>query len=448
MINRFFAIVAVFSALSAASSGARAQECRIEYEARVNLRKPEYGAYSLWDTVYGSPGGLEIFRDGLYGEDGQRLSVVGEAHREGVHDLLFVQIGQNGRVLLEQAHRIAGLEEVVRILPHARGFAVFANEKDETGRFVVWMGIFDRRGFLLGQTRIAEAAAGMRVTDVEPSASGDAYFMAASVSAESGGGAPSAALYRLDTAGNILSQNAFVTGGENRISGLELLDDGGVLATGFSSGPDGRKNGWIIRLDKEAGIVWQQVYPRGAGAELIAGKLTQGDLLAVAGTASSLGEKRKAGWVMTVDADNGVVGWQRFVSGEMDFYGQDLQVSADGVISVILKGVSAGPEGKDQPHVRIATFSPRGEMFSADAFYNGEASEALRFVSGAQGARVMAGSTLIPHRQAEQPGQTGEAPEKKDGAEKAEIRSYQGWVLAVPSVGPYKDPCARLRPER
>lgn len=452
MINRFFAILIALSALSAVPGAARAQVCRVEYEAHITLRKPEYGSYSLWSAAYGEPGEAEVLRDGIFGEGDDRLSAVGERGGGDSRELLFVQAGLNGRILLQQAHPLQGLEDVVRILPHQRGFAVFANRKDKAGRRAGWMGIFDRRGFLLGQSPVGDDLAGAQITAAAPAPSaGGAYFVAVSAegaaaspgSGPGGGGAtpPSAALLRLGPGGSVLSRNAFVTGGENRILGLDALDDGGVLATGFSHGADGRKNGWIMRLDEKAGIIWQQVYPRGAGAELSAGSPMPGGLFAVAGTATSIpafpGVKRRAGWVMTVDADGGAVGWQRFFSGAAgtDFYGRDLRVSPDGVISALLGGVApAGAENR--PHVRIAALSGRGELFSAPAFYNGESAAAFRFASGAgaDGGRVLTGSTLIVRPPPPREG--------KDAAQAPEIRDHQGWMLAVPPAAPYKDPCA------
>lgn len=427
MINRFFLIIAIFSVFCIGPAGARAQDCRVEYEAIINLHKPEYGAYNLWDTVYGEWSGDEVFRDGLAGPDGRRLTVIGERRGNADTELLFVQIGRNGRVFLNQAHRISGLEEVVSISPHQRGFAVFANRKNDQRRDVIWMGVFDLQGFLLAQSHVSDRKSGLDVYDVKASQDGKSYLLAASAKADASGFPASAVLYRVDVEGKVLSEKAFITGAENRISGLELLDDGGVVATGFSYVASGRRAGWIVRLDEKAGIVWQRVYPRGAAAELTAGALIPGNLLAVAGMAAPLNGGRKAGWVMTVDADNGEVGWQRFFSGDLDFYGRALQISSDGMISAILDG-DAVSEKDEASHIRLVTLSPRGEIFSADAFYNGEAVDAFGFVSGVKSERIITGSSLVT-RQAD----------KKEERDKS---SHQGWVLAVPSADPYKDVCA------
>ncbi|MCC6597625.1 MAG: hypothetical protein IT559_02410 [Alphaproteobacteria bacterium] len=461
MINRFFAHSFIFFAvIFGASQGTAQESCNIDYEVRVDLRKPEFGAYNIYDTIYGRWDQDEIFKAVVPIEGGQTLMAVGEVYQRdksqpkskamaGAHDLLLVQTGRNGRVLLDQIHHVEGLGAVVDALPHERGFAVFANQRNEAGRAVVWMGVFDPRGFMLDQQQVADSDAGLEVFNVVRDSSDGTYLLAASSLGGVSVTKASAVLYRIDQAGKVISRAAFVMGAENRISGIVPLEKGGAMAVGYSYDAAGRKNGWVARLNKKFGLVWQQVYPRGAAAELASGRVMPGgQALAVTGAAVPISEGRKAGWVMAVSTDNGAVIWQRFFSGALNFSGRDLLVSPDGVVSAILDGDAA--QGSDEiPHIRLVTIRPRGAIFSAEAFYNGAAVDAFRLASGPKGERILVGTTLVPH----QIGKPGSLEKSKDGLVNPEAgadlsMSQQGWMLVAPSAEGYKDPCAPLRAER
>lgn len=429
--------------LLAMSAQALAQRCDIDYELILNLRNPEVGSYSVWDTVWGEQLQDEHFKSALVLDNSEVLAAglrVGEI--VGQNQLVLAQVRKNGRVRWRQVHDVKGLTEVVKIVKGPGGFWVLANRDVAKDRSGVWMGVFDAQGALLKTHQIndkKDALAGHDVLYVDDKSWKKAPFLLAASRAENVGtenAVSSTVFYRLNSKGRVVSDKVIVTGQDNRIWGLELLEDSQVLATGYAYGTDGRKMGWIVRLDEKTDVRWQQHYPRGAGAQLIQGRGLRDDAFVVVGTAApAVKDGKRAGWVMAVQRDNGRVIWQRYFSGELEFLGRDVLVSKDGLLSVLIDG-EAPKKSEVMPHVRVLTINPRGVLMFSDAFFQGEGVDAYQLVPGPNRERVIVGGANMVYQI--------EALDTPEGDNKPDVeirRSKDGWLSAAVPAQPYEDPC-------
>lgn len=434
-MHRYLPFFVIFSALATAGAPAAAQNCKVVYEEFATLRSSPTGSYNIWDSVNGEIDRDEAYKSGVILESGDVL-VAGETEQPHSDKprLLISQLGRNGRVLWEVFHDIPGLRSVEKILLHDKGFLVLGNLDTEKDGGQIWLGMVDKLGALLDQKIIKDKKGDLTGYDMVRAHDGKSYLLAATMAVHNLEQPTSSVLYRVDSAGKVIGDNGFVTGSENRIEGLDYLDDGTVVATGFSYGADMRKQGWIMKLNKDFGIDWQRVYPRGAGAALSAGRSMLAHTIAVVGTAApAVKGGLRAGWVMLVSADNGEVGWQRYYLSDQHYAGRDLSVSKDGLISVMLDG-DAASETENPAHIRLVTLNPRGAIFAADQYMNSESVDAYQMLIGNSGERVLVGRSQVAY-QIENSAAT--SPEEKIRTE----RSKEGWVAAVPSVDPYDDPC-------
>ena len=187
-----------------------------------------------------------------------------------------------------------------------------------------------------------------------------------------------------------------------------------------------------MRLNEQAGVDWQRQYSRGIAAEINKSAELFGRYVIVAGVAkpSDGHDEGSAGWVMAIGADSGDIGWQRYYTGDADFSAEDLMINEDGLISVMLEGQPN--ENFDQDYVRLLTINPRGQLFISDEYFNGEGTDGAQLISGANGERVIIGSTKMAY-------QIEDA--LTDNVQT--VRSVEGWVLVGAASDPYSDPCIR-----
>lgn len=439
MINRFMVLLSVaFLAVFVPSAQALVPDtCDVQYEAIVKLRAPYAGSYNVWDTVYGEAQTDERFKSAIVLESGS-VFVAGERgfpDKEDKKSVLLAEIGRNGRVLKEYEHELPGLVEVVKIHPHASGAIVVANVKPKGERAHIWVGVFNLQGQLLYQKHIKGGRAALKAYDIEFAPGGKTYILSAFSEVEGSGVAGSTVLYRISGKGSVISHHSFVIGSENAMVDIRVLDNGEIMGAGYIMDADGRKTGWLIRLQDDFRMIWQKPYPRGAAAELVAVEPLVKGFMAAVGTALPVSEGNRAGWLLAVDENSGDVGWQRYFTEGLHFDGRDIMVSKDAMISVLLDGTA--PEGSDEPeHVRLMSVNPRGELFSSDEYFNGAGVDAYQLLQSAGVEQLVIGATRIDHKI-----EAMQGPQLPGETAIKTVRSSEGWVIATPGIDPYDDPC-------
>jgi hypothetical protein len=457
--NRFFPIhfIMALSLLGIAPAWAqRAPVCETDYELIINMRDAEYGSYNVWDTVSGLQDQQERFKSGLVVDSGQTV-VAGEryAHPDAPVSVVLAEIDRRGRILWEAVHEIKNLIHVEKVLLAKDGYVVVGT-REVKGRRSVWLGFFDVTGALKSEQLITSPAGHLDAHDMIMARDvNKGYLLAASFEGTGLGKNIHSVLYTLDRAGKVVAHHAYTPGSENMILSLNPTGKDQYIATGYIYSDDGRKAGWLVKLDNDGGINWQRQYARGMASELTVAQDLLGKYIAVAGDSQPSGSSGSAGWLMVVGAVNGDIGWQRYFTGAHDYAARDLSASRDGLISLVLQGTA---HNRDQPmppapvekenetddnavevaqlekktdFVRMMTVNPRGGVFISDEYFNGEGARAYEMVIGPVGERIFIGDTDMMY--------TAEPKTPKD--EPAITRSLDGWVAAAASSEPYVDPC-------
>lgn len=426
-----FCLLSLLCAFFAAP--AAAQKCTADYEVINYLRKPEIGSYNVWDTIYGERVPLEEFTSGLKAVEGGNVVVAGarRGYEEGDARVLLMEIDRRGRSVWEQTHVVEHLRNVKLILHDKSGYIVMGDQKSGKKNTRVWIGFFDAKGNFLRSKTVSDPKGDLYGHSLIRDMDGKGLVLAASMKGRGDDSRGRAVIYRLNSKGDVVSKRSYAPGLENAILSLTIQDGTYYIGAGYSRVEDGRKAGWVIKMNKDGNIIWQRQYPRGLLGSLNVAVDYTDKFIVVAGEAEPSDRKNRAGWVMMLDGDNGDIAWQRYYTGAHDFAAKDLIAHDDNQISVLLDAQNPGKEESPE-YARILTLSPRGEILLSDSYYNAVRARGADLFLGQNSERIIAGYSDVAYIE--------EDPEDP-GAEPKKVVSREGWVLAGAPAEPYNDPC-------
>lgn len=443
-------------------SAAMAQNCSTERDLIFQLAPQTTGSYNIWDSAFGDADRQEVFRAGLTIDEGHLL-LAGESYvfAGGQVELLLAQMERRGRVVWHQRHVVPGLRSVRDVIRIKDGYLVLGQRKESSAESMdAWLGFFDSKGNLTSEKIVKEEGTTLLAQDITSAGSTGNFLLAATTVPDSA--SPYGTIYTLDARGETLSRRSINPGLENAIQTLVPDGKGGVFAAGFIRAEDGRRTGWVLRLDAKGTLLWQQQYPRGRAALLSRIAPYKGNSIVAVGRAFPGTGGTSAGWVMMLSTTDGKLIWQRYYTDDMNEDARDVLVGAGDLFSVLLSSEKSG-QAKRKDYVRILSITSLGSLFSSDEYFNAQGAQGYRLLEGTSGARLVIGSTLNTHidpaalpanadNQNYGPPRPGEkmAPKaasiKPDPAvegEPAKIRSLDGWVVAGTATEPYRDPCVR-----
>ena len=322
---------------------------------------------------------------------------------------------------------------------------VLAEVTEGQRRSAVWIGFFDLAGELKSHNVVRKSQASLHGRDLLMLPKGQ-MLLAASVFENGDNAAEYSELYRLNNKAKMVSMRAYQPGPNNRIANLSPMNDGRFIASGFLEDASKRRAGWIMIVEQDGSVVWQRQYPRGAGAQFEQAVPFAKDYIALVGTAyPAVQGGETAGWLMVVEARNGIVAWQRYYTGDYDYVGRGLMVSEQGLISLLLDGdppksskskaFDGTLEMQRGDYVRILTLNPRGVIFDSQEFFNGEGTDAMQLLRGPSDERIIVGRSDMSYL-------IEKAAEGDDPKEEELKYSQDGWILASPAMASYEDPCA------
>jgi hypothetical protein len=189
-------------------------------------------------------------------------------------------------------------------------------------------------------------------------------------------GGPDYWVVRIDASGNPLWDRSFGGAQIDRLSHVEALSSGGFLLCGYSSSDvsgnksvpsRGGRDGWVVRLDPDGDIVWQQVIGGTGDDEVSAAKeLPDGGFLLAGSSDSPPGPDKNDGhhglgdvWIVRLDAEGNKM-WDRSYGGSVDEYTHDMVLLPNGDAIVLATSLSGTSGNKTSPS--------RGGGATADAY--------------------------------------------------------------------------------
>lgn len=438
MIRRFFLVSALLFPLTA---HAAVRDCVVQKDLIFNMTKAEYGAYNVWDATYGEMNTDERFASAVIADNGNTVAA-GEASSFGktTKSVLLAEFDNRGRVVWESATPIANLSYVKKLLLAPDGFVVLGAAMNNDSRAYPWIGFFDKSGKLKSQKNVTVDGKSSLVPDDMIARDNNAGFILSASAGDEKKELFHSSIYLLDAKGGVVSDHSYRPGLDNRILSLAPAGRDHYIAAGYLRSEDGRLGGWLLMLNRDASLVWQQQYPRGAAARLNGAVQMRDGIFLAAGETEPLSGGTMAGWVMAVDANVGPTLWQRYyTTGGMDHSARGILVNAEGLASVMMqasKPPNAEATEDNQDFVRMLTVNERGVLFMSDEYFNAEGAEASQMIGGRAGERIVAGRTDMVYKIEPKPGEPVET--LKHG--------WDAWVVAGAPMESFPDPCLNLNP--
>ena len=159
-------------------------------------------------------------------------------------------------------------------------------------------------------------AEGDRASCIEQTSEGG--YIATGSTASFGSGKLDIWVLRLDVSGNVEWQKTYGGTEDDVASSIQQTGEGGYIVAGYTSSfGAGKKDVWVLKLDKDGNVEWQKTY--GGTEDDVASSIQQtgeGGYI-VAGYTSSFGAGKKDVWVLKLDKD-GNVEWQKTYGGTGD----------------------------------------------------------------------------------------------------------------------------------
>jgi hypothetical protein len=455
----FLLCVVMIFVFSGAALAQRDDQCITVPEMIAKLRPSTIGAYNLWDTVYGEMDESEKFVSAIQNEEGDKIVATGEraAYKGGAKTALLVEIDRRGRPVWDKPYKIDGLQSVKKIIKISSGYAVLGTIKNGEVPSQGWIGMFDETGNHKRDVIIQPESIGIEAMDIILNRAGNEMIVVGSALRLNARAQPYTMMFWVDLDGKILQQRSFTFGIENRTNAISWQEDRFYITSGFIRSDDGRKAGWMMRLNEEGGIVWQREYARGMSAQLLdVANYGEKYVIGVGQTMPS-GTGRPAAWVMMIDAFSSEIAWQRYYQDDYDFHAFEVQPLKDGPIAIAINGdhgkkpeeeleekeqkplKKSSAKKKDEEeklsdYLRLLILDPRGIILQSRSYFNAGGVQGFGMVLGKKGEPVVLGHTDVMYR-IENP-----TPQKGDPTFEEKM-SREAWALAAAPNDPYQDPC-------
>ena len=158
----------------------------------------------------------------------------------------------------------------------------------------------------------------------------DAGYILAGSTDSFGAGSLDIWVLKLDISGNIEWQKTYGGSGDDEASSIQQTVDGGYIVAGYTTSfGAGKKDVWILKLDKDGNVQWQNTYGGTEDDEAFSIQQTADGGYVVAGYTSSFGAGEMDVWVLKLHND-GQVEWQNSYGGSGNDVAYAIQQTSDG----------------------------------------------------------------------------------------------------------------------
>ena len=173
----------------------------------------------------------------------------------------------------------------------------------------------------------------------------DGGFAIAGYTESDGGGKKDFWVLRVDKLGEIDWEATFGGRGDDWANSVVALASGGIAAAGWTASDGaGERDFWVLKLDGGGNIVWDHVYGgrKGDSGQSITALADGG--LAVAGYTESKGAGGRDFWVLRLDSAGSLI-WDKTFGGVDDDLANSIVALGNGDLAVVGETFSKGNDG-------------------------------------------------------------------------------------------------------
>ncbi len=473
-------LLATVPAQAQGRTGPDAPGCAVVREAIVTVRPPFFGSPAIWDATFGGKDNPVQFSAALGLENGNVLAA-GETLDKDFKPVeqIMIELNRRARAVNDTRHPARPGERTTGILKTPKGYVIssgFFGGKN-TGEKWVRLSWYDGERKFLRDMILKDAVYDYESQGIARAVNDKGFVALVYATGRKDPNDQHGMLFRINESGRLLWKRAYRPGIPNQIYGIDVADDRHYIAGGRIKNEDGRMAGWLMKLNDDGTIVWQNTYPRGNFAVFRGGYTKQGDQAGdhyvVTGQVMPIGGDPGAAWVMEVDT-MGVPLWQRyFRSTGYDLDGRSIMAYGDGRISMMVNAKAVDISEGQQTHVRLFTLSPRGGLMEDESYLEGRSTVGSQMIVGNtnpwNGERIVTAfiekggqitddqkkvelitDALIRQEKARAMAQDDKvfgpaAPTPEQAAIIAQSMPeeiyHQGWVFVATALDPYTDPC-------
>ncbi|MCX2682066.1 T9SS type A sorting domain-containing protein [Galbibacter sp. EGI 63066] len=384
-----------------------------------------------WEQTHGGSAGdyahsISPTGDGGYILAGFTLSDDGDitSGNQGANDVWVVKLNSNGTIAWEQTYGGSGADYVHSISPTGDGGYILAgftssNNGDITsgnqGSLDVWVVKLESNGSLAWEQTYG-GSAGDEAYSISPTGDGG-YILAGSTSSNDGDitsgnqGSADVWVVKLDSNGTIAWEQTYGGSAGDYAQSISLTGDGGYILAGrtfsnngdITSGNQGSADVWVVKLDSDGTIAWEQTY--GGSADDYAYSISptdDGGYILVGRTRSNNGDITSGNqgsldvWVVKLES-NGSLAWEQTYGGSAGDEAYSISPTGDG--GYILAGFTSSNNGditsgnQGSLDVWVVKLDSDGSL-AWEQTYGGSAQDYARSISPTgNGSYILAGYT-------------------------------------------------------
>jgi len=218
----------------------------------------------------------------------------------------------------------------------------------------------------------------------------DGGYIVAGYTSSSGAGKKDVWIVKLDKDGSVEWQRTYGGSEDDEAFSIHQAADGGYIVTGYTSSfGAGKKDVWVLKLDKDGGVGWQKAYGGGGDDVAYSIQQTPGGGYILAGSTESFGKGKKDMWALKLD-ESGNVDWQKTYGEIGDDEAYSIQPTSDG--KYIVAGWTSSYSTKVKPW--ILRLDEDGTIEQQFILLGGTGEDRIYFIrETSDGGYILAGST-------------------------------------------------------
>ena len=343
-----------------------------------------------WSRTYGGAG-----NDGAYyviqtSDEGYALAGFTTLNSTNNHDFWFVKTDSLGTTKFSKTYGGNGIDDAYSVIETADGgYAMtgFTNSSGSAGNYDGWLVKLDS----LGNMQWSKTYGGTTADDLYiVIQTDDGGYAMAGYTTSFGAGAADGRLVKVDSSGNLIWSQTYGGTDVDDITSMVKTNDGGYALVGFTrSFGAGRTDFWLVKVDSEGVLQWNQTYGGAGDDSAHAVVQTSDGGYALAGSTTSFGSGNSDFWLLKVDSQ-GNMEWNKTFGGTGTDNAVSLVKTSDGGYALAGYTNSLGAGNNDVWVVKTDSF---GNLVWSQTYGGASADYAYSIIQVSDGGYVLAGNT-------------------------------------------------------